>query len=235
MVKDSLNEKRCLLLVYLTYKKKWLEIKAINRIDRSPCKELSYFYVIDLDQLKKRRKVSISGEYLKQLASCDALLVNKDGNLTFIEFKSLRELVKHATSDMKAKENINKFNLRDKIEESFWLIRELIARLDKGDFLKFLSQESSDSVESIEDLVRLLNFNEVYFLIISEDEEDMLSSIMWPALSLQAIFGELNRVIEDTHNSISLKCRIKHMGCKQLRNLDFSFIQRVKERKCYEY
>ena len=169
------------------------------------------------------------------MASCDALLVDKDVNLTFIEFKSLRELVEHATSDMEAKKNVNKFNLRDKFEESFWLIRELIARLDKGDFLEFLSQESSDSIESVGDLVRLLNFNEVYFLIVSEDEEDLLNSIMWPALSLQTIFGELDRVIKDTHNSISLRCRIEHMGCEQLKNLDFSFIQRVKERKCYEY
>ena len=223
---------RCLLLAYLIYEKKWLEIKPISQIDKSPCEGLNYLYVVDLDQLKIKRKVSISGEKLKQLSSCDALLIESSGKLVFIEFKSLKKLIEHAVNLESAVENIKDFNLKNKVEESFLIVREVLTRFDKGSFLEYAKRYNGVADLKIEEVWGSFSFKKLTFLIVSEDEENLLNELLWPELAIKAIFGQFKYLVQDIHNNLAINCDIEHATCSSLVGLDFSLMKRLKERNC---
>ncbi len=237
------DRERCFLLMYLIYEKKWLVIKPISEVDRSPCcgEIFKNLFVIDFDELKNVRKVKMQAngdsEYLKQIATCDALVIDENGKIFFIEFKSLKKLIENAGSQENFEHSISKLNFKNKFLESFFGLYELISKLDKGSFRcyleKIIKNKQRNHLEVSEELAKLFNFNEVHFLVAHEDDGNLLNSELWANFSLKAIFNDLEFRLNELRNNFPINCYIERIKCEDLiKRINFCLINKVLNKRC---
>ncbi len=106
--------------------KGYFEIRKIKDLYKSCCKNAET-EVIDFDKTKEI--ISKEEEYPERPKSCDALKIIPEKNiLDFIELKGWQEFKRHnePISDENIEEQINKFNFKDKIKDSYSILKVIL-------------------------------------------------------------------------------------------------------------
>ena len=235
---------KCLLKLWI--EETVIKVEKISKIPKSPCKKVNV-YAIDFDAFKESRKVSVGkGEKLKQPPSCDALIIEIEGRLIFIEFKRIKELVVHAFNESSEIENVcervRNFNFKDKMYFSFFIFQELVRGYDSGKLKNFIERNQGRTIPMSISISKLFNVDadSIEYYIITEDKEHVVK--LWGSLAARAnlplkgyveeVYKELSRVANNISQELPYTVRVRTCNfiSQKWKN---SLIQQVMEEENY--